>query len=323
MCCPRVLCLGEILFDLLADEPDQDVAQVSSWTPYPGGAPANVACGLVKLETLAAFIGCIGQDPAGDELLLLLEKIGVDITGIQRHPTAFTRKVYVTRSATGERQFAGFGKIKTTDFADTRLIAEFLNEALFINADYLVIGTLELAYPESKRAIYLALELAQRHQVKVLIDINWRPVFWLDPDSAMPIILDVLKQAEVIKCSDDEARWLFNTDNPQEILQQLGTVRGVLVTAGGQGCNYCLGNHTGHVDGFAVTVEDTTGAGDSFVAGFLHQWCLKGEEIFDSAEVAYNAVRYGCATGALTTTQPGAIDAQPTVKEVTNFLANN
>ncbi|MDB9358155.1 PfkB family carbohydrate kinase, partial [Nodularia spumigena CS-587/03] len=54
---PRVLCLGEILFDCLADQLGLTLEEVKSWTPYPGGAPANVACALVKLGTPSGFIG--------------------------------------------------------------------------------------------------------------------------------------------------------------------------------------------------------------------------------------------------------------------------
>ncbi len=147
----RVLCLGEILFDRLADQPGRELERVESWTPYPGGAPANVACGLVKLGTTAGFIGCVGRDKAGDDLVALLESTGVDTTGVQRHPTAPTRQVYVTRSQAGERHFAGFGDIATTEFADTRLAADRLPEALFAGADYLVMGTLELAIPKADR----------------------------------------------------------------------------------------------------------------------------------------------------------------------------
>ena len=317
---PRVLCLGEILFDCLADQPGRELERVESWTPYPGGAPANVACGLVKLGTSAGFMGCVGQDKAGDDLVALLESVGVNTVAVQRHPTAPTRQVYVTRSQTGERHFAGFGNIKTTEFADTHFAAEKLPEALFENADYLVTGTLELAYPQSQQAIYRALELAKQHRVKIFVDVNWRPVFWTDLEAAPPLIWDILKQADLIKCSDDEAQWLFKTDNPLEIAQQLKTGRGVLVTAGEGGCSYCLGDYSGKLAVFNVDVIDTTGAGDAFVAGFLHRCCQQGERIFQDLEAAKEAVIYASAVGALTTTKPGAIAAQPTAQEVKEFL---
>jgi fructokinase len=316
-----ILCLGEILFDCLANQSGRELEEVESWTPYPGGAPANVACALVKLGTPAGFIGCVGQDKVGNELVALLETIGVDTSGVQRHASAPTRQVYVTRSHAGERHFAGFGNIATTEFADTRLDSQQLPETLFTDADYLVIGTLELAYPQSQQAIYRALELAKQYGVKIFVDINWRPVFWLDEKKAPPLIEEVLQQADLIKCSDDEAQWLFKTDNPQEIAKRYEKVKGVLVTAGERGCSYSLGNSSGHISVFEVKVIDTTGAGDSFVAGFLHQCSKQGDAIFQNSEAARNAVVYASAVGALTTTKPGAIAAQPTAEEVEEFLA--
>lgn len=316
----EIICLGEILFDCLADQLGKKLIDVTSWTAYPGGAPANVACALIKLGTTAAFIGCIGSDNYGDQLVSLLEEIGVNITGVQRHPTAPTRQVYVTRSLTGERYFAGFGNIDTDQFADTKLFAKDLPESLFINAKYVVIGTLELAYTDSKTAIYKSLELAKKHHVKIFVDINWRPVFWDDLEAAEPLIIDVLHQVDFIKCSTEEAQELFKTENPKEIAQKFPNVLGILVTAGEKGCTYYLGKNQGQIAAFPVNVVDTTGAGDSFVAGFLHQCCLMGNHILEDEIMAKEALTYASAVGALTTTQPGAIAAQPCDKEVTDFL---
>ena len=111
---PYILCLGEVLFDCLADQFGLELDAVKSWTPYPGGAPANVACALVKLGTSAGFIGAVGEDEAGNTLVKLLEDVGVDIMGVQRHSTAPTRQVYVVRDLGGDRTFAGFGKYDTS-----------------------------------------------------------------------------------------------------------------------------------------------------------------------------------------------------------------
>jgi fructokinase len=317
---PRVLCLGEILFDCLADQPGKPLEQVTSWTPYPGGAPANVACALVKLGTPAAFIGCVGEDAPGETLIELLQSIGVDGAGIQRHATAPTREIYVLRSEAGDRQFAGFGDRDSAEFADTHLQAEQLPTALFEAADFLVLGTLELAYPNSKQAIYRALELAEIHYVKILVDVNWRPMFWADPDGAKPIIHDLLKRVDFLKLSAEEAEWLFDTQDPGVVAHRLGTLEGVLITDGDRGCAYYLEDNEGRLAAFNVEAEDTTGAGDGFVAGFLHQLCNHSIQSLSDPETAKQVITYASAVGALTTTRPGAIAAQPTAAEVEAFL---
>lgn len=317
---PRVLCFGEILFDLIADQPGRPYEQVVSWSPYPGGAPANVACGLVKLGTPAAFMGCIGDDEAGMELLTLLQKIGVDWSGVQRHLTAPTRKIYVTRSEAGDRQFAGFGDRDTKDFADTRLQADRLPVELFDSADYLVLGTLEMPYPATHNAMNRALDLADQHDVKIFVDVNWRPMFWPDPDQAKPMIYDLFKRVDFLKLSAEEAEWLFDTKDPGAIIHRVGDLEGVLVTDGDRGCAYCLGETEGRLPAFDIEVEDTTGAGDGFVAGFLHQLCQRGIHALEDPAKAREVITYATAVGALTTTRSGAIAAQPTHAEVDAFL---
>lgn len=317
---PRVLCLGEILFDCLADQVGRSLEQVESWTPYPGGAPANVACALVKLGTPSGFIGSVGRDEVGEELVELLQKEGVDTTGVQRHSTAPTRQVYVVRSQSRDRSFAGFVNYETTEFADTRLQASQLPVQLFEAADFLILGTLGLAYPDSRSSIARALQLAEQYDVKIILDVNWRPVFWPDPDIARQTIQELFKQIDFLKLSIEEAEWLFDTTDPGAITYRLDSVEGVVVTAGEQGCAYCLCENEGKLPAFSIKVVDTTGAGDGFLAGFIHQLTQVGIQSLAEPEMAKKVVTYASAVGALTTMKPGAIAAQPTAAEVEAFL---
>jgi fructokinase len=226
----------------------------------------------------------------------------------------------VVRSEAGDPQFAGFSNHATTEFADTRLQADQLPNALFESAEFLVLGTLGLAYPDSRGAIARALDLADEYYVKIFIDINWRPVFWTDPTIAPDLIWEFIQYADFLKLSNDEAEWLFGTTDPEVIAHRLGSVEGVLVTAGEKGCTYSLAEHGGIIPAFTMNVKDTTGAGDSFVAGFIHQLCQHGLAGINNPEIAREMVRYASAVGALTTTKPGAIAAQPTAEEVEAFL---
>jgi fructokinase len=318
---PRVICLGEILFDRISNQPGRELDAVTSWTDYPGGAPANVACALTKLGTPSAFVGCVGEDDLGRSLTQLLDSIGVNTQGIQHHPTDPTRTVLVLRSETGDRSFVAFGdKRATTEFADTHLNGDRLPLELFQHADYLVIGTLLLAYPESRAAIERALELAEQFFVKVVLDVNWRPVFWPDQSIAPQMIHDLIKRVDFLKMAEEEAEWLFETKDPGSIAHRLGTLEGVLVTAGEKGCAYCLSQSEGKIPSFQIDVEDTTGAGDSFLAGFIHQLCTHQLPDLNNPAMAKDIVKYASAAGALTTMRPGAIDAQPTGAEVDAFL---
>jgi fructokinase len=316
---PKVLCLGEILIDQIANL-TSPAGNAQDWIAYYGGAPANVACGLAKLGTTSAFIGCIGKDRAGLELLELLNSNGVDTSGVQIHPTATTRQVYVTHSDAGDRQFAGFSGDDTTIFADTLLAAKDLPERLFESAEFLVLGTLGLASEATAKAIERALDLAEDNFVKVVVDINWRPIFWSNPDRAPKLINDLLLRADFVKFSAEEAEWLCKTSSPRAIAQELTHLEGVIVTNGNQPCRYYLGEYTGSQSAFQVDVVDPTGAGDGFLAGFLHQLCQISLQQLANPQISSEIIKYASAVGAIIVTGMGAIATQPNDLQVQNFL---
>ncbi len=316
----RVICLGEILFDCLANELGKSASEVTSWTPYPGGAPANVACALVKLGTSSAFIGCVGKDDRGHELVQLLKSIGVNTAGVQYNEQAPTREVYITRTVDGDRTFAGFGNYQADQFADAYLQAQDLPPELFLEAEFLVLGTLELAYPQTRAAVFRALELAEEYHLKIVLDVNWRPMFWQDEQEALSLIKELWQYVDFLKLAAEEAQWLFNTADAGAISYHLGSVEGVLVSNGDAKVSYCLTDNEGTMNSMKVSVQDTTGAGDAFLAGFIHQLCQQGTRKLQNPQVAKEIVRYACAVGGLTTTKFGAIAAQPSPAEVESLL---
>lgn len=317
---PKVLCIGEILYDRLADQAGVDLDQVQSWTAYAGGAPANVATALEKLGTHSGLISAVGQDADGIALTQLVAAIGVDVSGIQTIADAPTRSVLVLRSADGDRHFAGFAdQIPTTEFADTKLVGHF-PARLFQSVQILVTGSLGMAYSNSRASILQAIGLTRQRGGKVLLDVNWRPVFWTAPKVAPGMIRDLIQQVDFLKLSIEESEWLFHHNNVSEIAEQFPHLLGVIITAGEAGCKYWLMGNRGELPAFDIPVVDTTGAGDSFVAGFVHQLCTAGIDACQTATVAHEIMRYASAAGALTTMQAGAIAAQPTNRDVTNFL---
>jgi fructokinase len=332
---PQVICVGEVLWDYLADQVGKSRSEVSSWTAYLGGAPANVACGLVKLSTPAALVSCVGQDADGGAILEQVQQLGVDISGIQRSAQATTRRVYVTRIPMGnsetvcERQFVGFGPLDTVEFADMELQAADLPAELFTGAQYLVLGTLGLAAPATAEAMQRAIDLAQQQGLGIVIDVNWRSIFWPDPQAAIAQIRDFIQQADLLKLSSEEAELFFETTDPAIIDADISSrpqssasaIRGVVITLGGEGCRYSLAGQTGQLQALPVQTIDTTGAGDGFLAGLLHQLCLLDQKTNLSPEAVKTVITFASAVGALVTTKPGAIAPQPTAVEVGSFLS--
>ncbi|UFP94980.1 carbohydrate kinase family protein [Gloeobacter morelensis] len=312
----HVLCLGEMLLDCLADQPDRPEAQVASWTSYPGGAPANVACALAALGGESCFVGCLGEDPEGDSLLAVLERSGVNTAGVQRAAQP-TRKVYVTRTAAGERTFASFGGKPPGAFADTHLQATKLAPDLFGGAAFLTLGTLMMAFPEAARAIERALDLADERFVKICLDVNWRPVFWEQPEQAPAVVRGLIERCDVLKLSEEEAEWL-GMPSIEAITAAFDHLEGILLTRGENGCLWQVGGRRGGHPGYRVPTVDTTGAGDAFVAALLHRLSRTPLREWESAAAA--VVDYACATGALSTMIPGGIGSTPDEAAVQAFL---
>lgn len=326
----RAICLGEIWIDCFAEQSGRPRSEVTSWEHLPGGASANVACALAKLGDPVDFIGAVGSDPWGDALVKLLHDMGVGHRGVQRRLKAPTRQVYITHTeesnAPGERlrrTFAGFSESDLTGFADAHLFADALAPEQFVGASFLVLGTVAMAYADTRQSVHQAVSLAQQQGAAILVDVNWRPMFWPTPAEAPGRVYELLQAAQFLKVSVEESEWLFGTDCAEAIAHRLPHLRGVLVTAGAKGCRYWLSGNIGTVPGFTVDVEETSGAGDAFTAGFVHQLLHRGRGSLKDADVAQSVVTYASAVGALTTTRPGAIAALPTPNEVAVFLYLN
>ncbi|WP_275575057.1 PfkB family carbohydrate kinase [Neosynechococcus sphagnicola] len=103
------------------------------------------------------------------------------------------------------------------------------------------------------------------------------------------------------------------------IAHQLDHLEGVLITSGAAGCAYAFQQQEGRVPAFPADVVDTTGAGDSFLAGFIHQLCRLGLTGLADPQIARDMVIYASAVGALATVRTGAIASQPTAAEVAAF----
>lgn len=349
---PSVLCIGDALFDCIANDDArgftvEKMVEQSKWTAFPGGAPANVASACKKLGTSSAFCGCVGSDDDGDKLESLLKEIGVDTNLMHRSTDdSPTRRVMVTRSLDGDREFGGFYEGRSAEeFADCHLQEGSLKcdskDLIISRARWIVCSTLSLAFPQSATTIYSIIEKALDSGVRLYVDVNWRPVFWPNhqEEDAREEIFRLCQKAHIIKLTDEEAEWLLDIPadkalaDPSSIHKEFfPDSLAVLVTAGEKGAAYSMLSGSvckGKIEPFNVPVVETTGAGDAFTAGFLHALMsvedMEGilQESTPSQKVndtIHDIVRFAAAVGALTCTKEGAIAAQPTFEEVESFL---
>ena len=329
---PQVICLGEALVDRLGPlGGDPTTAPPNQCDDRLGGAPANVACALTRLGTPAALVGRLGADAIGEAFRALLQSRGVDLSALQSDATRPSRIVLVRRDASGDRSFGGFAGDRGEGFADQALDAAALEAALpplLRGVRWLQVGTIPLATPASAAALRAAMRLAAEAGVAVALDVNWRPTFWdpaAAPDAGPPAaavaaMRPLLEQAILIKVAAEEAQWLFGSTDAAAIRSALPQQPAVVVTDGGAQVAWCFGSSSGVMPAYPVAVVDSTGAGDAFLAGLLHQLCVQPQLLDgNSAE----AVRFASACGALVCGGAGAIDPQPTQEQVSAFLAGH
>lgn len=259
----------------------------------------------------------------------------MDTSATQRndHPT---RDVLVVRGLDGDREFAGFGAAATSEYADCFLDADALPVDTLAKAEVLVCGTLGLACPGSAAAVRRAVAAAKGGQrCVVIVDVNWRPVFWGDQEAARRAVQEFVPAADLLKVSDEEAEWLFGVPaadalaHPERVLASAPTARGVLVSAGEKGSAYAFRapggkmDLTGALPVMNVEVVDTTGAGDCYLSGFIFYMLLSGglDALVADPGKLQRAAQFATACGAAICRHPGAIEGQPTVAEVEQLLA--
>jgi fructokinase len=315
---PRVLVAGEALVDFLPGN-EGPLASVSTFTRRPGGAPANVAVGLSRLERPPWFWTRVGDDPFGTFLTRELAAAGVPERFVEHDPDAPTSLAFVAHEG-AERSFTFY----RDGTADTRLVPGRVPDGVVDSVGWVVAGGVTLAGGRSREATLDLLSLTG-DGTAVVFDANYRPELWPGVAAFREVVTAALADVDVLKTTVEELALLGvevsdeepvdsaraaveRPDWPDTVLLTLGE-RGSLLVAG-EGARW--GPTTVRHAGFEVDAVDTTGAGDALLAG-----AVAG---FLDGEGPERALAFGNAVAALTTTEPGAQTAFPDRAEVAAFL---
>jgi fructokinase len=312
-----VLSLGELLIDFVASERGGSLADVTTFVRAPGGAPANVAVGVARLGVRSGFIGKVGDDAFGHHLADVLRAEGVDVQQLRFDADARTALAFVSLSETGDRDFMFYRHPS----ADMLHRPDEIDAEALASARILHVGSISTIAEPAASATRHALRLAHEAGLMVSYDPNLRLPLWPSAEAAERGIRALWDDAEVIKVSDDELRFLTGADDVAAA-RTLWTprLRLLLVTRGEAGVSYVMGDHAGHLPGFAVEVTDTTGAGDAFTAAVLAA-LVEQPYLLEDIAALQATLRRANAFAALTTTRRGAIPAMPDAQRVDAFLA--
>lgn len=309
----RIYSLGEALIDLIPLDTDNLTFQKN-----PGGAPANVAVGLARLGADSYFLGSVGDDSMGQFLKDTLHHYGVKTDHLVFDPEHKTGLVLVTNSADGERSFEFINSYR----ADMSFHEKDIPTSL-ADADLLHIGSISLISGDSVEATRRAIEIAKEHAVPISYDPNLRESLWSDLEAARSTIRSVLPDAQIVKLAEEELTFLTGQTNLDEGAAELLAeypIRLLAVTRGAEGSLLYSDRSMAEIKAISVDAVDTTGAGDAFMSGLLHQCAIRSFSFDWGEEELRDIGRFAAISGGLAASVKGAMAALPTLDEVSRRL---
>lgn len=305
-----VTCLGILVADAVAKSVDSLPAEgklelVDQLQLHTGGCAVNTAIDLSKLGLKSAVIGKVGEDGFGGFLKAELSGQKVDISGIKTDKNCSTSASLVLVNSSGERSFLHcLG-------SNGEMCGEDVDFTVIENSRILFVAGALLLPKLDGRPTAEILEKARKKGIYTALDTAW--------DSSgrwMTAIKPCLPWLDLFIPSLEEAIMLTGRTEPEEMADLFIAegVKTVVIKLGKDGC--FIKDHKGEVHTVpaftGITVVDTNGAGDSFVAGFL-AGILQGWDL-------YQCGRFANAVGAHCVMKLGASAGIKPMDEILEFL---
>ena len=258
---PLIVAAGEALIDLM---PTRDALGEPALRPLAGGSPFNVAVALGRLGARAAFLGALSTDGFGDTLMAALAASGVEtalVTRVER-PTPLA----LVDAAGAEARYTFYD-------AGTAARGMTLRELKPLPAEpgMLHFGSLALAAEPAASTLIARAKIAAAGGWLISIDPNIRPEFPVNATHYRRNIEQAMELAHVVKLSAADLAWL----RPGLAIEKFAAeriaagVRLVVVTSGESGARGFIRDAEVPMPSHPVTVVDTVGAGDAFMAALL------------------------------------------------------
>lgn len=310
-----ILVLGDIIVDVIGRVKSWPNPGDDCWAPrlelHCGGVAANCAMALANWGMHPRLLGCLGNDVFGGYLLESLAHCRVDAHWVQRTEKAMTGLLYVNVTPDGQRTFLGSRGAN----ALVRRIPP--NSAFYTGA----IGASLVGYnfldPATEKAARQIIKIIRSRGGWVSLDAG------VGPCKQIPRkILQVCGEVDILFAGQEEAALLTGMQDTSKAHARLAKtgVREIVLKIGKRGCLVSDGNLTSdgpntqfrRVPSFPVKAVDTTGAGDSFVAAFLHAR-VQGWPNTEAALLAN-------AAGAVTASIVGAGEKLPSPQDVLQLM---
>lgn len=302
-----IIVVGSLNMDLVVKAPrlpsPGETVYGDSFSTFPGGKGGNQAVAASKLGSRVAMVGKIGNDAFGQQLIASLAEAGVDTDSVITDGEVPTGTALIEVDSTGQN------RIIVVAGANAYLSPDDIDKASDFWAGAQVL-MLQQEIPQ-ETVVYAARQ-AKSMGLTVI----------LDPAPARLLAPELTSLVDIITPNEHEAESLVGQPcgDPKRALEAASRLRKLgfpiaIIKLGGQGAVVAWDQGCQWAKGYAVEVVDTTAAGDAF-AGGLATALTGGLDIV-------SALSFANATGALSTTRPGAQTSMPTRKEVEAFLEHH
>lgn len=302
-----ILVIGSLNADLVVKSPrfpkPGETISGEDLQIIPGGKGANQAVAVARQGVDVSMVGRVGNDSFGPFLVDNLKKSNIDTSHVLETDSATGTAIIVVDS-NGQNSIVlspgANGKVNLQD-VDSAPDAKIL--------------LLQFEIP-----IETVLHATKKYKRSSPVDKSKSTKVILNPAPAKEIPDELLSHVDILIPNESELSLLSKKEvndvksaevAARELLKH--GIETIIVTLGENGALIVDDKQVTHVNTYKVEVVDTTAAGDAFIGGFASA-LLKNKSLEE-------AVRYGCACGALATTKFGAQPSLPTKEEVEKFLS--
>lgn len=324
------------------------------WNPpefvrAPGGPPSNVAISHVRLGGRAAFIGKVGDDNFGEDLVVMMNKEHVQTRGVKIDEKVKTACAYMKIKFDDGKMSA----VKVKESAEDSLLSSELNLHVLKEARMFHFNSEVLTSPFMHSSLYKAISLSKKFGGLIFFDLNLPLPLWRSRHETKQVIKKAWEQADIIELSRQELEFLLDEDyyekrrnyRPQYYAENYDQTKNrrdyyhytreeiaplwhdglkfLFVTDGTLRIHY----YAPSFDGVVVGTEDVlitpftcdrTGSGDAVVAAIMRKLTTE-PEMYENQDVLERQIRFAIAAGIISQWTIGAVRGFPTESATQNL----
>ncbi|WP_298914383.1 5-dehydro-2-deoxygluconokinase [uncultured Roseobacter sp.] len=305
--------VGRVGMDFFPDPPGTSTPDAQVMKVGMGGSSANIAAGLCKFGCQAALVTSVSDDAVGWYCEGQLDHYGVDRQHVKRVTGEYRTSLAVYETRIENHQSVIY-RNNAADFQMSVADVEAVDYTRF--GALITAGTVFAAEP-SRAAAFRAFELARAAGLPIIFDVDYRPYSWPSPKVAEEVLSRAGEMADIIVGNDEEFGFMAgHIDKGLAKARALATSAQIVIYKKGPEGAVTFANGEEIATGiYPAEAIKPTGAGDSFMAGFLAALC--------EDRPMKEAVLRGSACASIVVAKPGCAPAMPDRSELEQFLATH